>query len=69
MVLASLLVQLSVGYGDAESLADREKKFGFSKTIFVFEMVRHGSRAHFEDNVDAMEFFGVPKGQLTELGR
>ena len=44
-------------------------KYGFAKTLFVFEMVRHGQRAHFEDNVDTVEFFGVPKGQLTEQGR
>ena len=32
-------------------------------------MIRHGSRAHFEDNVDTVGFFGVPKGHLTEIGR
>ena len=42
---------------------------GDQETVFVFEMIRHGARSHYEDNVDSKQFFGVGKGHLTRLGR
>ena len=35
----------------------------------MFEMIRHAARSSNEDNVDSMEFFGVPKGHITKKGR
>ena len=36
----------------------------------MLEMVRHGARSQFSGNdIDSTELFGVPMGQLTEIGR
>ena len=39
------------------------------ETVFVFEMIRHGARSHYENNVDSYQFFGVGQGHITHLGR
>ena len=39
------------------------------ETHFLVEFVRHGARAHYEDNVPASFFGGVGKGELTEKGK
>jgi hypothetical protein len=55
---------------EAERLAKEEAAIEANQeTIFVFEMIRHGARSHYEDNVDSYDFFGVGKGHLTKLGR
>ncbi len=35
----------------------------------MIEFIRNSARAHNEDNVDSLEFFGVPKGHLTHRGQ
>lgn len=39
------------------------------ETLMVVEYMRHGARAHYEDNVPKEFFDGVKKGYLTRKGR
>lgn len=64
-----LFVTQIASYGPPPTLEEKVREYGYAQTVFVIEMVRHGSRAHYEDNIDAEEFFGVPKGHLTAKGR
>lgn len=65
----TFLTSLALAYsGGDETFKEVQRTVGSGKTIFVVEMIRHGARAHYESNVDSEEFFGVPKGHLTERG-
>ena len=71
-ILLSLLLSVVLAYvRDDVKRPDRPKptQGTFEKPIFVFEMIRHAARSTNEDNVDAMEFFGVEKGMITLQGR
>ena len=65
---AALLNNLAGAYSDKAADPDA-RKYQFEKTLYVIEVMEHGTRAHYEDNVDTTEFFGVNKGHLTKRGR
>ena len=61
-VNAAFLIGEASAYGDG---SDSGRGYSNQKTVFVFEMIRHGARAHYEKNVDTFDYFGVGQGELT----